>query len=62
MVLSEYEKMPNNRRVVSESLLNGPDGGGMLGFGCLKNPCNMDPTTFYQPFLHYPLPLVQHFE
>lgn len=53
MVLSEYERMPNNRRVVSESLLHGQNGGGMLGFYCLKNPFNMDPMSFYQQFLHY---------
>jgi hypothetical protein len=61
MVLSEKGKVPNNRRVASESLLNGPDGDGMLGFCCLKNACNMDPMAFYQPFLRYSLYLVEHF-
>jgi hypothetical protein len=59
-VLSEYKRMSNNRRVLSESLLHGPDGGGMMGFRCLKNPCNMDPMSFYQPFIHYLLLLIKH--
>jgi hypothetical protein len=61
MVLSEYEKMPETRRVLSKSSLLGQNAGGMVGFRCLANPCNMDPMSYYQPFLHYSLLLVDHF-
>jgi hypothetical protein len=33
----------------------------MLGFHCLKNPCNMYTMSFCQPFIHYLLHLVKHF-
>jgi hypothetical protein len=61
MVLSEYERMQNNRRVVSEALFNGTDGGGIHGFCCLKNPCNMEPMSYHQPFLHYATHLIKRF-
>ncbi len=60
-VLSVYERMPDNRKVVSKTLLQGQDGGGIAGFHCLRNPCNMDPMSFCQPFLHYLTLLVEHF-
>ncbi len=52
-VLSAYGRMPDNRREILKSILHGPDGGGMAGFCCVKNPCNMDPMSFYQPFIYY---------
>jgi hypothetical protein len=61
MVLSKYEKMPNNCRVVTESLLSATDASGMIGFCCLKNACNINPMAFSQPFLHYLRHLVKHF-
>jgi hypothetical protein len=60
-VLSVHEKMPDNCKVVSKTLLQGQDGGGIAGFHCLRNPCNMDLMLFCQPFLHYPTHLVEHF-
>jgi hypothetical protein len=59
-VSSEYKKMPNNCRVVLKALLQGQDFGGMAAFHCLRNPCNMDPMSFHQPFLHYPLHRIKH--
>jgi hypothetical protein len=61
LVLSEYERMPEERKVVSNRLLHGRVRGGMNGFRCIKNPCNMDPMSFYQPLIHYSLLLVSHF-
>jgi hypothetical protein len=61
IVLSEYDSMPESRQVLSKSSLLGRDVGGMVGLLCLKNPCNMDPMSFYQPFIHYLLLLVDHF-
>jgi hypothetical protein len=61
MVLSEYESMPESWQVLSKSSLLEQDVGGMVGFLCLKNPCNMDPMSFYQPFIYYSLLLVDHF-
>ena len=60
-VISEYEKMPDERRVVSKALFEGNDGGGLPGFVCLRNHCNMDPMAFYQPFIHYSILLIEHF-
>jgi hypothetical protein len=61
MVLSEYERMPNNCRVVSEALFNGTDGGGIHRFCCLKNPCNMEPMSYHQPSLNYATHLIKRF-
>jgi hypothetical protein len=65
MVLSEYERMPESWKVVSPSLLLGRDEGGveggMAGFRCIQNLCNMDPMSFYQPFIHYTVLLVDRF-
>lgn len=61
MVADEYERMPEERKVVSRALLVGRDLVGMHGFRCIKNPCNMDPMAYYQPFLHYTLRLIEHF-
>jgi hypothetical protein len=58
MALSEYKRVPNNHRVVSEALFNRPDGGGLHGFCCLKNLCNMEPMSYHQPFLHFLLHLI----
>jgi hypothetical protein len=61
-LLSEYKRMPNNCRVVSESLLQGQDSGSsMRGFHCLENPFNMDPMPFYQLLIHFLLLLIKHF-
>ena len=56
-----YERMPNSPMVVSESMLNRPDGGGIFGLRCLKNLCNMDPMLLNQPLLNYPLYLMKRF-
>jgi hypothetical protein len=65
MILSEYARMPESRKVVSPALLRGQDRGGveggMAGFRCIRNPCNMDPMSFYQPFIHYTVLLVDRF-
>ncbi len=61
MVLEEYSKMPDSWKVVSKKLLLGGVGAGMQGFRCVKNLCNMDPMSYYQPFLHYSLLLVNHY-
>ncbi len=61
MVMSEYEKMPKSRKFLSPSSLLGQNAGGMTGFRCLKNACNMDPMSYYSPFIHYSLRLVDHF-
>jgi hypothetical protein len=61
MVLSEYKRMPSIRRVVSDALFNRKDGGGIHGFRCLKNPCNMEPMSNHQPFLHYSTHLTKRF-
>jgi hypothetical protein len=61
MILTEYERMPESRKVVSNYLLHGIEGGGMLGLRCLKNPCNMDPMAYHQAFIYYSLLLVKHF-
>jgi hypothetical protein len=54
--------MPNIRRVVSEALFNGTNGGGIHRFCCLKNPCNnMEPMLYHQPFLHYAMHLIKRF-
>jgi hypothetical protein len=61
LVMKEYHNMPDERKVVSKKLLGGKVGGGMNGFACIRNPCNMDPMAFYQPFIHYSIRLVAHF-
>jgi hypothetical protein len=61
MVLSEYKRMPNICRVVLEALFNGTGVGGTHGFCCLKNPCNMEPMSYHQPFLHYAMHLIKRF-
>jgi hypothetical protein len=61
MVSDEYNRMPDNRKVVSGALLLGPESIGMNGLRCVKNPCNMDPMAYYQPFLHHTLRLIEHF-
>lgn len=57
-----YDKIPEERRTVSESLRYGervkfhkllPD--------MIRNPCNMDPQSFHQPFLHYILLMVHKY-
>jgi hypothetical protein len=60
-VLSECERMSESRKLVSKSLLHGRDGGGMLGFRCPKNPCNMDQMSYHEPFINYLMLLVKHF-
>jgi hypothetical protein len=61
LVLNEYAKNPELRKVVSKNLLRGSIGGGLNGFPCVQNHCNMDPMAYYQPFIHYSLQLVSHF-
>jgi hypothetical protein len=61
MVLSEYKRMPSIHRVVSDALFNGKGGGGIHGFRCLKSPCNMEPMSYHQPFLHYLAHLTERF-
>ena len=60
-VLYVYGRMHDNCREILKSILHGPDGGGMAGFCCVKNLCNMDPLSFYQPFIYYSLLLIEHF-
>jgi hypothetical protein len=61
LVMNEYAKMPDERKVVTKKLFRGSPGGGLNGFLCVQNHCNMDPMAFFQPFIHYSLRLVSHF-
>jgi hypothetical protein len=61
MVVETFESMPPSRQILSKSSFDKHNVGGMAGFLCTKSPCHMDPMSFYQPFLHYSLLLVNHF-
>jgi hypothetical protein len=49
MVLSEYEKVPESRKIISKSLLLGQDEGGMVGYHCIKIPAawTLFPSTIH---------------
>jgi hypothetical protein len=61
MVLSKYQQVPDARKLIFKSLLLGNDVAGMVGVRCAMNPCNMDPMSDIQPFIHYYLLLVEQF-
>ena len=62
MVADEYGSISHNRKAVTTSLFEGAPAKGVTGLSCVRNPCNMDPFGYYQPFLHFGLLLVNHYQ
>ena len=62
MVADEYASIGDNRKFISTAMFDGVVAKGVEGFVCIRNPCNMDPFGYYQPFLHFGLLLVKHYQ